>query len=179
MHDAARAKIAAYERHKASQTQPADNFDWKLERLVLLRYPHKAPSKILPPVRDPLQLLREGKSPNTFVLRDLVTKSELLVHQDRLIRFDPGTADLKTLERIAAYEQDEQQVSAIVGHRERNRRLELLVHWEGLEDSEDSYIPYNAYYDRLAALDDYLRLNPGLTPLFARYKRKFRGNGRR
>ncbi|KAG9394279.1 Chromo (CHRromatin Organization MOdifier) domain [Carpediemonas membranifera] len=148
--------------------------------LVLVRYPTKSPSKILAPIRGPVRMLGEGKSPNSYRLQDLVTKAELLVHADRLVPFKRAhNTSLKDLETLVGFEQNEQPVDSIVGHRERNGKLEMLIHWQGLEDSEDSFIPYNAYYDQLAALDSYLEDNPTLRPLFARYKRNFRPHGRR
>ncbi|KAG9391818.1 Chromo (CHRromatin Organization MOdifier) domain [Carpediemonas membranifera] len=177
IHEQARARIKAYERVNES-AQPTEKIDWAREELVLLRYPSRAP-KLLPPLRGPLIMLGGGKSPNAFRIRDLVTKAEIVVHQDRLVRFHRGEISLEALERIAAYEQDEQQVDYIVSHRVRRGKIELLVHWTGLEVSENSYIPYNAYYDQLAALDVYLAEHPSYELQFAAYKRKFRGKGSR
>ncbi|KAG9393501.1 Chromo (CHRromatin Organization MOdifier) domain [Carpediemonas membranifera] len=121
----------------------------------------------------------KGEHPNTYRVRDLVTRCVSTVHADRLVRFETDLSDTE-LERIAAFEQGEQPVKEIVGHKKKkNGSLELLIRWEGLTPDEDSYVPYNRYYDQLAALDDYLVAHPEHEAAFAAAKKKFRSSGRR
>ncbi|KAG9392509.1 hypothetical protein J8273_5511 [Carpediemonas membranifera] len=100
----------------------------------------------------------KGDHPNTYKVMDLVSKCVATVHADRLVTFHADGLTEKELEEIAAYEQDEQPASP---------------------PDEDSYIPYNRYYDQLEAIDSYLELNPGLKPMFESAKKKFRRSGRR
>ena len=60
---------------------------------------------------------------------------------------------------------EEQEVETILDHQRRGRGFRFLVHWKGFPSSHDSWLPGSECRD-LAALDDYLLLNPDLCTHF-------------
>ncbi|KAG9392571.1 hypothetical protein J8273_6039 [Carpediemonas membranifera] len=94
-------KVKAYEVNKAAGS-PDSTRAWENESYVLLRYPGKPPTKLLPPLRGPLRMEGKGDHPNTYKVMDLVSKCVATVHADRLVTFHADGLTEKELEEIAA-----------------------------------------------------------------------------
>ncbi|KAG9392072.1 DDE superfamily endonuclease [Carpediemonas membranifera] len=153
----ARAAAAKYERR---QVILADQHLRKstevVEGALVFLLPPKRPAKLQPRLRGPLRIARRAEHPNTWMLRDLVTEKELLVHEDRLVD-SPKMSDGEAT-RLAARDHDEYVVEAIMDHRmnRKTKKMELLIRWAGFEEDEDSWEPLNRDNAKLEAIDDYL-----------------------
>ncbi|KAG9391929.1 Chromo (CHRromatin Organization MOdifier) domain [Carpediemonas membranifera] len=130
---------------------------WKRGDLCFVIPPRK-PKKLAPFLRGPLKLTGPGESPNTYLLKDLVSGSVTLIHQERMIA--AKGIDDQTALAMAATDHDEYEVEAIVDHDLSSKPPQILIRWKGFEPSEDSWEPLNAANRQLRVIDEYLASLP-------------------
>jgi hypothetical protein len=126
---------------------------------VVVTYPVRAPSKLMPTYRGPFLIL-ELTRPDMVLCLDLVTNNRITYHVDRLLPFvlrpEVSQADLVD---IAAYQVDEERVKAVKGYRLREdgkkgrgpSRYEYLIEWE---DGSEKWKIYSDIKD-LQLLDQF------------------------
>jgi hypothetical protein len=104
----------------------------------------KPPHKLMTKLRGPYRVLSH-RGPD-YVIEHLADKrvSTVTVTRLRPFVFDPKRTDPK---EVAAKDISEFQISHIIDHRPRKTRpkrseMEFLVHWEGYDDSHDTWEPW-------------------------------------
>ena len=138
---------------------------------VLLEYPEKriprAPSRMHPTYRGPL-IVTEMERPDIVKCVDIVTNSEVTVHEDSLRKFHAPDHILPEdlLEWAAADHPEEYIVEKIKAHRfkEGAKRktpytLELQVKWLGYSEKEPNAVTWEPYSKLKEAekVDDYVK----------------------
>jgi hypothetical protein len=129
--------------------------------LVLVKYPNRPPNKLSSKWRGPFRILAQ-LSHSTFKLQHLASLKECVQHVSMLKLFDASRSDPVA---IAAVDDNEYEVEAIVDHRGTTKRtLQFKVRWIGYPPSQDSWLPLRDV-NELAALDVYLTSQPELSRL--------------
>ena len=127
---------------------------------VLATYPTRPPSKLSPRWKGPFVVVEVQGS--TVQCQDLCTLRFIRFHRSRLKRYD--TERTPDPAAVAAVDNDEYVVEAIVDHRgdpRRRARMEFRVRWLGYEPDEDTWLPFREVQD-LEALDRYAQDHPEL-----------------
>jgi hypothetical protein len=134
---------------------------FKVDDLVLVRYPNRAPNKLCAKWRGPFRII-ERESHSTFKIRHLSSLKETSQHVSMLKLFDSSRSDPMV---IAATDNDEYVVEAIIAHKGKTKRnLTFRVRWTGYPPSQDSWLRYRDVKD-LEALDVYVAEHPSLAKL--------------
>jgi hypothetical protein len=128
----------------------------------LITYPTRAPHKLSPLYKGPYLIVKKIRD-DIVSVKDLLTSKILDFHISRL-RVFKNSADTigDDLLKLAAADRDEFIVEFIVDHRgsmKKNSKLEFKVRWQGYEESEDTWEPYQGVKES-SALDDYLQNHP-------------------
>jgi cleavage and polyadenylation specificity factor subunit 1 len=132
---------------------------------VLLTYPSNyPPSKLSPRLRGPFIVI-EKLHDSIYRVQDLISNKSLDVHINRMIEFAaPASITPVDLIALAATDQDEFIVEAILAHRgnaKKKSSLEFLIKWQGYEDEFNTWEPYSLVKD-LQLLDQYAQQHPNL-----------------
>ena len=145
---------------KYLEASPEDPLEFKVGESVLVSYPERPPSKFHPRWQGPFKVAKvEG---NRYTCTNLRTGKDEVFDIQRLRRYisDPDRDDLS----VASVDRREYVVERILAHRgtsKKKSKMMFKVHWEGYDDSKDSWEPYSSVKD-LAALDVYVEAHPGL-----------------
>jgi hypothetical protein len=129
---------------------------------VMMSYVDRAPTKLHMKWRGPLRVM--SGLHGVYTCMDLCTHQFMEVHQDRLKKFIVGTGVDPQV--VAAQGAHEFVVESLKQHRftaakESIHSIEFLVHWEGYEDSEDTWEPWDNV-KKCSAVDSYFTLYPAL-----------------
>ncbi len=154
--------------HTAKPNRPVDGIhEWQSGQLTLITHSVRPP-KLSPRLRGPLEVVRRGESPNTWYVRDLPSRVEFLVHQERMIPFFTSL-DRATLTTILEKEVGYYEVDFIVDHRlggTDGKTLEIRIRWLGYEPEEDSWETFTLEHNELEAVDKYIQEQPDAADLF-------------
>ena len=128
----------------------------------LITYPTRAPHKLSPLYRGPYLIVKKIRD-DIVSVKDLLTSKILDFHVSRLRVFKKSEDTIgEDFLKLAAADRDEFIVEFIVDHRgsmKKPSKLEFKVRWQGYEESEDTWEPYQGVKE-LSALDDYLQNHP-------------------
>ncbi len=148
----AREGIQQYETAASRASAPDKTTNWTVGNLCMLARPKRV-NKLAGRLRGPLLVAAAGPDPNTWSLEDLVTRSRLIVHANRM--HSAPSMSLRRAEVLAAVDHETYEVEAIRAHRLTASGAEILIHWAGYEDAEDTWEDLLPNIE-LEALDAYL-----------------------
>ena len=125
---------------------------------VLLAHPHgKVPFKLAPLLRGPFRIVKVVRD-DMVIIQDMICKKEITVHVNRLRKcFLEESILMEEVLHYAAMDEEEFVVEQIVEHvGEGPHDWKFKVRWYGYDESEDSWLGFDAVQD-LQALDEYER----------------------
>ncbi len=165
--DAVRAQVRSRQEEQLADNAAEPDRTLSAGSYGLVRYA-QVPDKIHPKWRGPMLILDHHRS--EVRLKDLATTKTIRVHQDRVIPFHTSLSSDRVVE-FATRDTNLFMVEAVLNHRGRGGKIELLIDWVGYERSEATWEPFNRDNDQLQELDEYLEKNPSVKPAFARARR--------
>jgi hypothetical protein len=128
---------------------------------VLVKYPNGSPSKLHSPFRGPMSVLRKIRDEGLECV-DIITQQTIQVSNDRVKKFIfPPGFDEADVAKLAAADQGQFMVEAIIRHRKVRSSYEFFVKWLGYEDTENTWEPYRNVR-KLALMADYLAQHPDI-----------------
>ena len=144
-------------------SRPATVTEFPINSFVLVDYPtnrmgRNPPSKFNTPLKGPLRVLNSIGS--EYSLLNLNTNEVEDYHVSRLRKFD-YYADLTCPTSVALRDRQETVVESILSHSGDPKRLsslDFLVHWRGLDDKENLWLPWKELRNN-PILHQYLRNN--------------------
>ena len=110
----------------------------------------------------PYRVVQENSS-SIFVCEDIVTAERLTVHYSRMIFYRGDLDGVQVDERLLKLSEhigtEYQEVNRLVDIRQSDKRIEVLVQWEGLlEDSDRTWEPLQQLYEDVPdILDNFLQ----------------------
>mmetsp|Transcript_22086 Transcript_22086/g.57630 ORF Transcript_22086/g.57630 Transcript_22086/m.57630 type:complete len:324 (-) Transcript_22086:593-1564(-) len=123
------------------KSSPPSPTRYEVGDLVLLAYPTRAPSKLHPKWRGPLEVIAGDR--NTYTIRDVLTGADQDVHVDRLKLYRPDPVD--DAATVATLDDQLFLVESISAHRGSPRSKSAMtfkVRWQGFSPEDDTWEPY-------------------------------------
>jgi transposase InsO family protein len=141
---------------------PAPSF--AVGQLVLVSYPERPPTKLMPKWRGPLKILELLPAKCQARCQDLSSGAVSVFHWSVLVPYEEDDSIPAT--EVAGRDHEEYVVSEIVAHRgpksgRPKSKMFFLVRWAGFSDSESTWEPYS-HVAKTEALDRYLSSCPDL-----------------
>jgi len=132
---------------------------------VLIEYPSRPPHKLSAMYRGPMRIVQQVRD-DIYTCYDMVSNTTVDFHIDRLRIFNTDSSVQESdLIRLAAKDKDEYLVESIVAYRGnirgKRQQLEFRIHWQGYDDTEDTWLPWSEVRD-LILMDAFIREHPEL-----------------
>ena len=140
--------------------------------LVLITYPERAPTKLMPPWSGPYKVVERIGHSDNYVCQSFIDHSKKTCHISRLKVFRPDLTD--DILALAASDVQEYEVEEVVSHRyagpvpagskaRRNRKdFFFTIKYAGFGPEHNDELAYNDV-SKLAALDRYIAKHPELS----------------
>jgi hypothetical protein len=120
------------------------------------------PSKLLPFLQGPFQVVRKGKK-GMYIVRDLVSLKERSFHMSKLKPYNHDDRNITPLQAAVADSPDEfivEQIIDMEGDVKRSRKLlKFKIRWAGYSPEHDTWEPWDNCKNS-TVLQEYLRSHP-------------------